>query len=92
MEHGVLEVCVDSVESAIAAYQGGADRIELCGDLAVGGVTPSLILFRRIREYTDLKIRVLLRPRFGDFCYSSYEREQMRRKRSSLRKWEQMPL
>lgn len=78
MEHGVLEVCVDSVESAIAAYQGGADRIELCGDLAVGGVTPSLILFRKIREYTDLKIRVLLRPRFGDFCYSSYEREQMR--------------
>lgn len=74
----MLEVCVDSVESAIAAFEGGADRIELCGDLPVGGVTPSEVLFRMIRKYTDLKIRVLLRPRFGDFCYSGYELEMMR--------------
>lgn len=74
----MLEVCVDSVESAIAAFEGGADRIELCGDLPVGGVTPSEALFRLIRKYTDLKIRVLLRPRFGDFCYSDYELEIMR--------------
>ena len=74
----MLEVCVDSVESAIAAFEGGADRIELCGDLPVGGVTPSETLFRMIRKYTDLKIRVLLRPRFGDFCYSGYELEIMR--------------
>lgn len=74
----MLEVCVDSVESAIAAFKGGADRIELCSDLPVGGVTPSETLFRMIRKYTDLKIRVLLRPRFGDFCYSIYELEIMR--------------
>ena len=74
----MLEVCVDSVESAIAAFEGGADRIELCGDLPVGGVTPSETLFCMIRRYTDLKIRVLLRPRFGDFCYSSYELEMMK--------------
>ena len=75
----MLEVCVDSVESAIAAFKGGADRIELCSDLPVGGVTPSETLFRMIRKYTDLKIRVLLRPRFGDFCYSIYELEIMRK-------------
>lgn len=74
----MLEVCVDSVESAIAAFEGGTDRIELCGDLPVGGVTPSEVLFRMIRKYTDLKIRVLLRPRFGDFCYSGYELEMMK--------------
>lgn len=74
----MLEVCVDSVESAIAAFKGGADRIELCSDLPVGGVTPSETLFRMIKKYTDLKIRVLLRPRFGDFCYSIYELEIMR--------------
>lgn len=78
MGKGILEVCVDSIESAIAAFEGGADRIELCGDLPVGGVTPSETLFRMIRKYTDLKIRVLLRPRFGDFCYSAYELEVMK--------------
>lgn len=46
----ILEVCVDSVESAVNAELGGADRIELCGDLIVGGTTPSLALYEKIRE------------------------------------------
>ncbi len=71
----ILEVCVDSVESAINAETGGADRIELCGDLIVGGVTPSLALYERIREKIDIPIHVLLRPRFGDFLYSEEELE-----------------
>ena len=71
----ILEVCVDSVESAVNAELGGADRIELCGDLIVGGVTPSLALYERIREKTELPIHVLLRPRFGDFLYSEEELE-----------------
>lgn len=71
----ILEVCVDSVESAVNAEAGGADRIELCGDLIVGGVTPSLALFERIREKTNIPIHVLLRPRFGDFLYSEEEME-----------------
>ena len=71
----VLEVCVDSVESAVNAELGGADRIELCGDLIVGGITPSLALFERIREKINLPIHVLLRPRFGDFLYSEEEME-----------------
>ena len=71
----ILEVCVDSVESAVNAELGGADRIELCGDLIVGGITPSLALYERIREKTELPIHVLLRPRFGDFLYSEEELE-----------------
>lgn len=71
----ILEVCVDSVESAANAKAGGADRIELCGDLIVGGVTPSVALFERIREKSDIPIHVLLRPRFGDFLYSEEEME-----------------
>lgn len=69
----VLEVCADSAESAIAAWEGGADRIELCSALIIGGLSPGAALFRQARQYTDLEIRVLLRPRFGDFCYSEYE-------------------
>ncbi len=69
----ILEVCVDSVESAINAEIGGADRLELCGDLIVGGVTPSLALYERVREKVHIPIHVLLRPRFGDFLYSKEE-------------------
>ena len=71
----ILEVCVDSVESAVNAEAGGADRLELCGDLVVGGVTPSLALYERIREKVKIPIHVLLRPRFGDFLYSEEELE-----------------
>jgi len=73
MSKTVIEVCVDSVESAIAAYKGGATRLELCGNLVIGGTTPSPELYNEVRRYTDIPMRVLIRPRFGDFCYSEYE-------------------
>lgn len=69
----ILEVCADSVQSAVSAQKGGADRIELCSGLVIGGLSPSPALFKQVRRYTDLKIRTLLRPRFGDFCYDDYE-------------------
>ena len=69
----ILEVCADSVRSAVAAQEGGADRIELCSGLVIGGLSPSPALFRQVKAYTDLKVRTLLRPRFGDFCYDDYE-------------------
>ncbi len=69
----ILEVCADSVRSAVAAQEGGADRIELCSGLVIGGLSPSPAMFREVKRNTDLKIRVLLRPRFGDFCYDEYE-------------------
>ena len=75
----LLEVCVDSVESAVSATQGGAMRLELCACLAVGGISPDEDLFRMVRERVDLPIRVLLRPRGGDFLYSEAEFELLRR-------------
>lgn len=80
----ILEVCVDSTASAIAAKNGGADRLELCADLIVGGTTPSLALLRQVKEKTGLPVRALLRPRFGDFCYDSYELAQMEQTAAEL--------
>lgn len=73
MKHFTLECCVDSVESALAAAEGGATRLELCADLPLGGTTPGISLFRQLRRYCSLPVHVLLRPRFGDFCYTDYE-------------------
>ena len=58
----ILEVCVDSTASALAAKRGGADRLELCADLIVGGTTPSLALVRQVKAETGLPVRALLRP------------------------------
>ncbi len=69
----VLEVCVDSLASAQAAIAGGADRLELCSALAIGGLTPYAELLRQIRKDSDIPIRCLMRPRAGDFLYSPAE-------------------
>ena len=61
----------------LAAKRGGADRLELCADLIVGGTTPSLTLVQQVKAETGLPVRALLRPRFGDFCYDRYELAQM---------------
>lgn len=69
----VLEVCVDSLESALAAKAGGATRIELCANLVIGGTTPSISLLKAVKHETGLPVNVLLRPRFGDFLYTERE-------------------
>lgn len=74
----LLEACADSVRSAIEAEKGGASRVELCSNLIIGGTSPGAALLRQVKENTDLEVRALLRPRFGDFCYDQYEFEIMK--------------
>ena len=74
MEH-LLEICVDSLDSALAAQAGGADRLELCGNLIIGGTSPSIALVRQVMEQVHIPVNVLLRPRFGDFCFTPSEQE-----------------
>lgn len=69
----LLEVCANSLDSAINAAQAGAQRIELCSALELGGLTPSAATLRLTRQQTALDIFVLIRPRAGDFCYSDQE-------------------
>ena len=81
----LLEVCVDSLASARAAGQGGADRLELCSALAVGGLTPYADLLRQIKAEISLPVRCLMRPRAGDFLYTQEEIDLLCRQITALR-------
>ena len=63
----LVEVCANSLESALVAERAGADRIELCCELAVGGLTPSYGLLKAVKNQVQIPVHVLIRPRSGDF-------------------------
>ncbi|MBR3946735.1 MAG: copper homeostasis protein CutC [Bacteroidales bacterium] len=73
-----VEICANSVQSAINAEKGGADRIELCQNLNEGGTTPSYAAIKYCAENLSLKTMVLIRPRPGDFCYNDAEYEAIK--------------
>lgn len=83
---GILEAAVDSLASARAAIRGGADRLELCSALAVGGLTPYGDLLQQIREESDIPIRCLIRPRGGDFLYTREEIRMLAAQIGNLRR------
>ena len=71
----LLEVCVDSMESAREAVRGGADRLELCANLIIGGTTPSPYLIHEAAKL-GIPVNVLIRPRFGDFLFTEDEKQE----------------
>jgi copper homeostasis protein len=75
----LIEICVDSVASAVAAERGGAARVELCSGLEDGGVTPSAGMIEAVRGKISIGLHVIIRPRAGDFCYTPEEFDIMRK-------------
>ncbi|MBV1924531.1 MAG: copper homeostasis protein CutC [Flavobacteriaceae bacterium] len=72
-----IEICANSFESSKNAQEAGADRIELCTELSVGGLTPSHGLIEKVFAELSIPVHVLIRPRSGDFCYSEEELDIM---------------
>ncbi|MEP6931993.1 MAG: copper homeostasis protein CutC [Flavobacterium sp.] len=78
MNKNQLEIACFNFESALIAQENGADRIELCENMQLGGTTPNYILAVRVREQLSIKMHVIIRPRGGDFIYSDEELIEMK--------------
>ena len=69
-----IEACIGTLQSGIEAEKGGANRVELCDNLAEGGTTPSAALIQMTKEKLEIPAAVMIRPRHGDFLYSDLEK------------------
>jgi copper homeostasis protein len=78
MKKNQLEIACFTYESALIAQENGADRIELCENMKLGGTTPNYILAVKVREQLAIKMNVIIRPRGGDFVYSDEEFVEMK--------------
>jgi copper homeostasis protein len=81
----LLEITVESLDNALAAERGGADRIELCAELIHGGLTPSLAAMRKLHEELEIPVFPIIRPRANNFVYSEAELIAMKRDISNAR-------
>jgi copper homeostasis protein len=79
MAHVLLEICCGSIDDAIEAEKGGADRVELCSALFLGGLTPSVGTIQEAKRRLRIPIMVMVRPRSGGFCYTEAEMASMER-------------
>jgi copper homeostasis protein len=73
----IIEACIETLEEALLAESRGAHRVELCADLAQGGLTPSYDLIQETVERLSIPVKVMIRPRGGDFVYTGEEVEEM---------------
>ena len=73
----IKEACVETFEQAIIAEKNGADRIEICSNLNLDGLTPSRKLVRKLIKTLNIPIKVMIRPKAGDFCYNGHEIKEM---------------
>ena len=85
MTHPLIEICVEGVDGALAGAAGGGDRVELCASLLEGGLTPSLGTVRAALAAVRVPVHVMVRPRGGDFLYSSHEHASMLDDAAALR-------
>lgn len=73
-----LEIACFNLNSAVIAQENGADRVELCGSIEVGGTTPDFEITKKVRDLIDIELNVMIRPRGGNFVYSDAEFNQMK--------------
>ena len=81
-----IEIACFNLESALIAQKVGADRVELCADMSVGGTTPTIEIIQQAREHLTIDLYVMIRPRGGNFVYSEAELEQMKSEIETIKK------
>lgn len=81
-----LEIACFNLESALIAQKAGADRIELCADMSVGGISPTIETIQQAREHLTIDLYIMIRPRGGNFVYSDSEFEQMKSEIETIKK------